>query len=152
EWSESLRRNVWHYAYLAETERKKLRNDLRIFAAEKNWEGCGGLQLTDEMKVTISALACLLVLADDQNLYPQIQSILVYPHQYAVRGPRATPAGIVTEEPQDRLGEAWYRGPVILSWDDVLAGGQGKGRGQSVVLHEFAHALDMQDRVFDGTP
>lgn len=151
-WRALLEQNVWHYSSLTADEQQKLCDDLRIFLAEKYWEGCGGLQINDEIKVTISALACLLVLAVEHNFYRQVQSILVYPTKYAVPNSRPNEAGLVTMEPQGRLGEAWYRGPVILSWDDVLAGAQGQGSGQNVVLHEFAHVLDMQDRVLDGTP
>src|SRR5262245_58421391 len=86
EWLGYLRRNVVYYGYLTEAEQAKLRDDLRVFIAEKDWEGCGGLQVTDEMKVTIAAQAMLLVLAIPHDYYSRVPTILVYPHGYVVPG------------------------------------------------------------------
>jgi Mlc titration factor MtfA (ptsG expression regulator) len=151
-WLDYLCRNVGHYEYLSEAEQAKLRDDLRVFIAEKNWEGCGGLTMTDEIKVTIAAQACLLVLGLAHHYFEQVQSILVYPRAY--RGPRDERGrdGLIHDRGSGRLGEAHYRGPVILSWDDVLAEGRDPTLGQNVVYHEFAHQLDMLDGVIDGTP
>src|SRR5271167_849318 len=113
-WLEHLHGNVAHYAFLSEAEQGKLRDDLRIFIAEKHWEGCGGLRMTDEIGVTIAAQACLLVLGMERNYYDHVLSILVYPHGYRVK-PDGRGDGMVVEEASDRLGEAHYRGPVILS-------------------------------------
>src|SRR5262245_20037331 len=147
-----LRRNVSYYELLAEPEQSKLRNDLSIFVAEKYWEGCGGLKMTDEIKVTVAAQACLLVLAIEHDYYPMLQSILVYPSSY--EAPSRTPltGGFVLEGTTDRLGEAWYRGPVVLAWDAAARDGRNLGDGRNVVFHEFAHQLDMLDRSIDGTP
>src|SRR3954454_12269870 len=82
EWLEHLRRNVPYYAYLTEAEQAKLRDDLRVFVAEKNWEGCGGLTVTDEMKVTIAAQACVLLLGIEHDYFSRVLSILVYPSAY----------------------------------------------------------------------
>ena len=140
-WRGYLRRNVAHYEYLSEAERAKLRDDLRVFVAEKNWEGCGGLAMTDEIKVTIAAQACLLVLALDHNYYDRVLSVLVYPHGY-----RDEANG------EGRSGEAWYRGPVVLAWEDVRYEGRHPREGHNVVFHEFAHQLDMLDGGINGTP
>jgi Mlc titration factor MtfA (ptsG expression regulator) len=147
EWLRYLERNIAHYRYLAAAEQAKLRDDLRIFIAEKDWEGCGGLQMTDEIKVTVAAQACLLVLAIEHDYYRRVQSILVYPRGYSA----PTRHGIL-EGTSDLLGEAVYRGPVILSWEDVLEGGRHPRAGKNLVFHEFAHQLDMLDGVIDGTP
>jgi Mlc titration factor MtfA (ptsG expression regulator) len=152
EWLGYLRKNVAHYQYLSEAEQAKLRDDLRIFIAEKYWEGCGGLHMTDEIKVTIAAQACLLLLNLEHNYYDRVLTILVYPHGYQVRGPEGGLGGAILEGTTDRLGEAHYRGPVILAWDEVLADGRHPNRGQNLVFHEFAHQLDMLDGVIDGTP
>jgi Mlc titration factor MtfA (ptsG expression regulator) len=147
-WERHLRRNVAHYRYLSAAEQARLRDDLRIFIAEKSWEGCGGLQITDEIKVTIAAQACLLVLGLEHNYFDRVQSILVYPRGY--RAPDQ--AG---EEDQKywsgRLGEAHYRGPVVLSWEEVLHDGR-HPTGNNLIIHEFAHQLDMLDGVINGTP
>src|SRR5438105_4876257 len=81
-WLDYLHQNVAHYRFLSEVEKAKLRDDIRIFIAEKNWEGCGGLAMTDEVRVTIAAMACLLVLGMRHNYFDRVKSILVYPSTY----------------------------------------------------------------------
>jgi MtfA peptidase len=147
-WFEILERNLFHYRYLTPDEQARLRSDVLVFVAEKNWEGCGGLELTDEIKVSIAALACLLLLCLEHDYYAHSPSILVYPRGYLV--PRRNEWGMESNEPH--LGEAWYRGPVILSWSQILRECRRPGRGQNLVWHEFAHQLDMLDRETNGTP
>lgn len=154
EWTKILSRNVYHFAHLTEFEQGKLCDALRILVSEKNWEGCGGLSMTDEIKVTIAAQAALLLLGfEDEEYFSKVQSILVYPDAYVAEGHTITKGGVVLEGQSHREGEAWYRGPVILSWADALSGARHQARGSNLVLHEFAHQLDMQNgRVVDGTP
>jgi Mlc titration factor MtfA (ptsG expression regulator) len=150
-WLTYLCQNVALYAPLTEAEQAKLRDDLRVFVAERTWEGCSGLAVTDEMKVTIAAQACLLLLNVEHDYFSRVPSILVYPSGYRAPAERRNPDGTVGGDP-GRLGEAWYRGPVILAWDSVLGGGKDAHDGQNVVLHEFAHQLDFLDGYADGTP
>ena len=82
-WLDYLRGNVAHYRFLSDVEQAKLRDDVRIFVAEKHWEGCGGLAMTEEIQVTIAAQACLLVLAFEHNYFERVQSVLVYPRSSA---------------------------------------------------------------------
>jgi Mlc titration factor MtfA (ptsG expression regulator) len=153
EWLEILTRNVRHYARLTEPERAKLRGDVAILVAEKNWEGCGGLQMNDEIKVTVAALASLLLLGFDDEYFNAVLSILVYPDAFVAPDQIVTEGGLVLEGESSRDGEAWYRGPVILSWADALAAARGQADGHNVVVHEFAHQLDMQNgRAADGIP
>jgi Mlc titration factor MtfA (ptsG expression regulator) len=153
EWTKILDRNVYQYALLNESERARLRDDLRVLVAEKNWEGCGGLSMTEEIKVTIAGQAALLLLGFRDGYFDIVQSILVYPDAYVAPCRTITKGGVVLEGESHREGEAWYRGPVILSWADALAGGRQKAGGRNLVLHEFAHQLDMQNgRLVDGTP
>ena len=151
EWLAYLRNNVALYQLLTEAEQARLRDALRVFVAEHHWEGCGGLTVTDEMKVTIAAQACLLLLNLDHEDFSRIGSILVYPSGYRTPVEHRNPDGTVGRDP-GRLGEAWYRGPVILAWDTVLSSGRRALEGQSLVLHEFAHQLDFLDGYADGTP
>lgn len=155
EWDEILAANAQFMPFLSAAEQERLRHDLRLFFHDRHWEGCGGLTLDDEIKVTISAHACLLTLAFPENSDPfhRVSSILVYPNAYkAPSNRRLSPIGVVEDGPSGRLGEAWYRGPVVLSWADARAGGQHARDGHNVVLHEFAHELDMLDGAADGIP
>jgi MtfA peptidase len=150
EWLSYLRQDVAHYSWLTEAEQAKLRDDLRIFVAEKRWEGCGGLEVSDEMKVTIAALACLLVLGLDIDSFNRVPTILVYPRGFQI--PSKYHGTDVIYEGRSAIGQAVYRGPVILSWEDVLAAAREPGRGDNLVFHEFAHELDMLNGAVDGTP
>jgi Mlc titration factor MtfA (ptsG expression regulator) len=149
EWDRLLRRNLLHYPLLREDQRARLQDDLRVIVAEKNWEGCGGLSLTDEMRVTIAAQAALMLLGYDHNYFDRVHSVLVYPSQFVLpRAEGADEAG----EPWGIAGQAVYRGPVILAWDCVLEEARGEHAGNNVVIHEFAHQLDFLDGYVNGTP
>jgi MtfA peptidase len=149
-----LEKHVALYARLEPDEREKLERLTLLFLAEKNFEGAGGLVLTDEMQAVIAARACLLVLHRielDDPLYPDLDVVIVYPSAYQVRGAQRE-GGIVLDEQEVRLGESWTRGMVVLSWDAVRAGGANPKDGHDVVLHEFAHQLDAEDGTVDGAP
>jgi MtfA peptidase len=148
-WDETLARNVPIDRRLPEGDRTDLRRRIQIFLAEKRFEGVGGLAMTDEIRVTVAAGACLLLLHRGEEYYPSVTSVIVYPTAYRVRSREHSEYGMVTEREQVRLGEAWTAGTVLLSWDTVL---RGEGDGHNVVLHEFAHQLDMEDRDANGAP
>ncbi|HEY1861641.1 MAG TPA: M90 family metallopeptidase [Gemmataceae bacterium] len=152
EWLSYLRKNVAHYPHLSEGEQVRLRDDLRIFISEKHWEGCGGLKITEEIKVTIAAQACLLVLGMRHNYFDRVSSILVYPRGYRVSADDILRDDPINEERSARLGEAHYRGPVVLSWAEVLSEGRAPAAGHNLVIHEFAHQLDFLDGIVNGTP
>lgn len=139
---------------LSEAERSKLATLVRIFNSEKSFEAAGGVELTEEMRVLIAARACLLVLWRvelDQPLYPDLDTIIVYPSTY--RAPlRERDGYVVVEGEQTRLGESWTRGVVVLAWDAVQSEATSANNGHDVVLHEFAHQLDAEDGEMDGTP
>ena len=123
-----------------------------MFLAEKKFEGCGGLEITDEIRVTIAAQACLLLLHREPHYYPRLVSILVYPHPYVAQARERLPGGIVSEGPSGRLGESWVEDVVVLAWDAVRAGASDANDGHNVVLHEFAHQLDQEDGTSNGAP
>ncbi|MBI2804486.1 MAG: zinc-dependent peptidase [Planctomycetes bacterium] len=151
-WQSTLEHQVGHYAVLPESDQARLRDIVRILVAEKEWEGCRGLELTDEIRVTIAAMAAVLVIGFDDFYFEQVQTILVYPNEYVVKEERALAGGATLEEESDRLGEAHYRGPVILSWAEIRHNALEPGHGQNLVFHEFAHQLDMLNGAIDGTP
>lgn len=154
-WQSAIESNVAHWCYLDDEEREHLRELTHVFIEEKRWEGAGGLELTEEMKATIAADACLLILSLEHDFYQGVLSIVVYPS--AVRPPKrklgSFEMGIQPiEQPGVRLGEAWVRGPVILAWDSVLSGTRNARDGVNLVFHEFAHKLDMLSGAADGVP
>jgi Mlc titration factor MtfA (ptsG expression regulator) len=152
EWRAIVDKNVPYVARLPAADRAELEGHVQVFLAEKRFEGCGGLALTDEIRVTIAAQACVLLLHRDDDVYPNLRSILVYPTTYLVAGGRRTADGLVSDEAQARLGESWRRDVVVLAWDSVLSGAADLHDGQNVVLHEFAHQLDQEDGAGDGAP
>src|SRR5439155_2859452 len=113
-------------------------------------EGCGGLQLTDEIRVTIAAHAALLLIGR-AHYYPRLITILVYPDSYAV--PTEDRGGfVVTEHVEERLGESWKDGVVVVGWDSARKEAVSMSDGHNVLLHEFAHQLDSEDGRADGVP
>jgi hypothetical protein len=151
-WDDVLRHNVGHFAWLSDAERGKLRRDTQIFIAETSFEGCGGQPLTDEVRVTIAAEACILVLGMADFVFDNVQTVLIYPDRFVV--PQEQPVAdflVDTGEAED-LGVAHYRGPVALGWKDALQNARQPGQRDNVVFHEFAHQLDSLNGAFDGTP
>lgn len=152
EWDEFLTRNFPLDARLPESDRIALRRRIQVFLADKHFEGVGGLEMTDEIRVTVAAQACLLLLHRGEDGYRRLSSIVVYPTAYRVHARERSEFGAVTEGEQVRLGEAWNVGAVVLSWHDARYGAADFHDGHNVVLHEFAHQLDMEDNAADGAP
>ncbi len=150
-WRTIIDKNVRYATLLAAEDRAHLDALVRIFVAEKNFEGCGGLEITEEMKVTIAAQACLLLVHREADIYPDLESILVYPHAYLAKGERRDGA-VVLDGDDARLGESWTRGVIVLAWDHVHAATHHVAQAGNVVLHEFAHQLDAADGAMDGAP
>ena len=140
-----------HVPIVAGDRRKEHQDATQIFLAEKTFEGCGGLTLTDEMRVTIAGLATLLVIGMPETLFDHVFTILVYPDAFAV--PKKVDMGAVAlEDETELLGEAHYRGPVILSWAEIEEDIREPWVGRNLVFHEFAHQLDMMNGEADGVP
>jgi MtfA peptidase len=112
EWREIMQRNMPHARRLSAADRRELEGHVQVFLAEKSFEGCGGLELTDEIRVTIAAHACLLLLRRDDADYPDLESILVYPSAYVAKATR-NEGGVVIASEDVRLGESWHRGTVV---------------------------------------
>lgn len=150
EWDRILRKNVKHYQLLPPKLAKELKDHIQIFLAEKRFEGCDDLEVTEEMRVTVAALACFLLLNRDTSHYGKVRTILLYPKAYKVEG--ASKDGTVSSEKQGRLGESWDHGSVVLSWNSVKNSAGNIKDGHNLVLHEFAHQLDQEDGAADGCP
>jgi Mlc titration factor MtfA (ptsG expression regulator) len=151
-WLAVIEHNVPAYRFLNPDEQRELLGHVAVLLAEKRFEGVDGLEITDEIRVTIAAQAAVLLLGRETDYYPTVKTILVYPHRYLVDRPRRQPDGTVIEGPQVRLGESWFRGPVVLSWDDVRRGAADVRDGQNLVFHEFAHELDAESGANEGAP
>jgi Mlc titration factor MtfA (ptsG expression regulator) len=147
-----VRRNVPYVATLSAADQRELEGHMQVFLAEKRFEGCGGLVMTDEIKLTIAAQACVLLLHRETDYYAGLESILVYPSAYVVKNTRQRLGNLVVESDQVRLGESWVRGTVVLAWDAVQRGASNFHDGRNVVLHEFAHQLDAEDGDMNGAP
>ncbi len=192
-WVSVLDSHVELYRRLPQADRDELHGHIHVFLAEKHFEGCGGLALTEEIRVVIAAQACVLLLHRHTDYFPDLTSILVYPSTY-VAPVRQVDAGVVSEYDLERAGETWQHGSLVLSWDDVTGAAapmplkdaqdrRGNGRphdpralrdaaaaptpqnmpdghdeegelvpAYNVVLHEFAHQLDLENGTLDGAP
>lgn len=150
EWIEILKKNLPPYLHLPDELRNRLHGYINVFLDGKYFEGCGGQEITDEIRVTVAAQACLLIIGQSSECYPKLRSILVYPHTYVAGGKGLF--GAQNEPPSARLGESWQNGSVVLSWNSVKGGAVNFDDGHNVTLHEFAHQLDQADGTADGTP
>lgn len=148
EWPGILEHNVPLYRRLPRTLRAELHGHVNVFMSEHRFEGCGGMRITDLVRATIAAQACVLVLGRKEGYRRTLGSVLVYPHAFVVS--HRTPLGVI--EPQTRLGESWRYGEVVLAWDEVPQGPEDASDGRNVVVHEFAHQLDHEDGFADGMP
>ncbi len=154
DWEQIARRRVAYWPLLDPTEQARLAEIADHLVAGKRWEAAKGFALTDEIIVTIAVQAGVLVLGLDIGYFGKVTSIIVHPKTFAIPGPRATSiAGMIDDGARPLLGEAHHdRGPILLAWDEARFAARHRGRGHNVVLHEFAHKIDMLDGVVDGTP
>ncbi len=147
---ELLRARLPHYAALSSEQRERLHAHVQRFLAEKRFSGCNGLQVTNEMRMLIAGMACLLILRPDARVYPRLKSVLVYTEAFWVHHPEPDELGLVSDEPELTLGESWSGTHVVLSWQDVQAALAGDST--NVVAHEFAHQLDDENPATEGAP
>ena len=152
EWIALLEKNVPLYARLPEELRLRLHERIGRFIATVRFEGCGGLELTEDMIITVSAQACLLLIHREGAPYPKLKAVYLYPSTFHSVQRRVSALGIVTEGEVHRLGESWGRGTVVLAWDSVAQGARHITDGENVTFHEFAHQLDHEDGPTDGAP
>lgn len=151
-WLSLLQQAVPVYDKLPASQQQQLRNLIKRFLAEKKFIGCGGQEITDEIRVTIAANACLLQLNRPTDCYPQLRTILVYPSTFVVNREERDEIGLVSNHNSALVGESWSDGKIVLAWDDVQRGVRDFHDGHNVVLHEFAHELDNEDGVTNGVP
>lgn len=135
---------------LSDSESDRLRDLVALFLHEKSIHGAGGMEITEEIRVAIAVQACLVILELGLDSYRGWVEIVVYPDEFIAKYEFVDEAGVSHQVEEIMAGEAWDGGPVILSWPDAMAGGQGSG--YNVVIHEFAHKLDMLNGEPNGFP
>jgi Mlc titration factor MtfA (ptsG expression regulator) len=151
-WETILRANVALYNQMPEADRIELKQHILVFIDEKNFEGCNGIGITDEIRVTIAANACILMLRRKPDYFPSLVTILVYPEAFVVTHTEVDEHGLEYREANELAGESWDRGNVILAWSSAKHGASDARDGLNVVLHEFAHQLDGTHGDTDGAP
>ncbi len=151
-WRPVLSAGFAHWNLLAPEELGRMEALVAKFFHDTNWDPAKGFDLTDEIKVLISAQASMLLLGLDIDEYPRLSSVIVHPATVRLRGTHYQGSGIYSSGTQHLSGQASPRGSVVLSWAAARTGANNPDRGQNVVYHEFAHRLDMLDGVTDGTP
>jgi Mlc titration factor MtfA (ptsG expression regulator) len=148
-WQGVVARHVFLWR-LDDGDRERLRELATLFLHDKVLTGAGGQPVTQRMRVDIAAQACMLILNLDLRYYRGFREIIVYPGQFVPQVEYVDEAGVVHVRREIRSGESWQRGPLVLSWEDIQSGGQ--GTGYNVVMHEFAHKIDMLNGAADGFP
>ena len=141
-WREILTEHYPFYQKLQDEDRQAFHDHLKVFLWEKHWEGAAGLEVTEEMKVLISAAAARIAREMDLSVYNRLTEIVIYPSHY------------FHPDRRDRivLGQAHNFGTLVLSWDAVRQGISVPDDARDTAIHEFAHVLDAESGRFDGTP
>ena len=153
DWLDLIERHVRVWKDLDEDERDLLAASTEDLLTTRRWEAAQGFELTGRIRTVIAAQAALLVLGIGIEQFDDVGSIIVHPSTMHFDQTSAGPAhGTETRGPHHLLGEAQYGGPVVIAWDAASSSARHPERGHDVVLHEFAHKIDMMDGTVDGTP
>ncbi|HKP92885.1 MAG TPA: M90 family metallopeptidase [Chthoniobacterales bacterium] len=153
QWRAIISRNLPFFDRLSLADQEELLGHVRVFLEEKRFEGCDGLRLTDEIRVTIATQACLLLLHRKTDYYPRLVTILVYPSGFIVEQERHVEGHIWEDGREGRLGETGRQmRSMVLAWDAAKSGARDPSDGKNLVVHEFAHQLDFEDFAADGVP
>ncbi|MBT8146862.1 MAG: zinc-dependent peptidase [Gammaproteobacteria bacterium] len=151
-WLQIVKRRLPFFPRMPDKLQRQLQDLIKVFIEDKNFVGCAGQEIDDEIRVTIAAQACLLLLNRSTDHYQHLQSILVYPSTFVARREVRNELGLVSDNHAVLLGESWNQGKVILAWDSVEKGVRNLNDGHNVVLHEFAHQLDQESGASNGAP
>lgn len=152
EWRLVLQKRMPYFRKMPSDLQLQLKQHIQVFLAEKRFVGCNGVVITDEIKVTVAAQACLLLLNRKTNYYPKLTTILVYPAAFIKEQQRVDFAGVQSSVRATLAGESWEFGKVVLSWEDAVEGAKIIDDGRNVVIHEFAHQLDQENGQANGAP
>jgi Mlc titration factor MtfA (ptsG expression regulator) len=151
-WHAILERNVPVYGRLPSALKQELQGFVMVFLATKQFKGAGGLEVDDEMRVTIAGQACILLLNRDAACYPKLRTVIVHRKPYAeLAGDAFTSARNLDDSVVEILGKS-HGGMVEVAWDEAKLGARLADDGNNVTFHEFAHQLDRKDGILDGVP
>jgi Mlc titration factor MtfA (ptsG expression regulator) len=151
-WRTILKKRIPFFRSLPTDLQLQLKKHIQVFIAEKQFVGCDGLEIDDDIRVTVAAQACLLLLNRKTDFYPHLKEILIYPSVFVVNNEQRDANGLVSERSRVLSGESWQHGKVILSWQTTKEGAAVPDDGSNVVIHEFAHQLDQEDGNANGAP
>lgn len=151
-WREIVARRLPFFNKMPERLQNELQDLIKVFLHDKNFVGCAGQEIDDEIRVTVAAQACLLLLNRETDYYRHLESILIYPSTFVATRSVRDELGLISTDHAVLLGESWDQGKVILSWDSVEEGVRNFHDGHNVVLHEFAHQLDHASGSSNGAP
>ena len=152
QWRKIIQRRMPYFRQMPSHLQLQLKQHIQVFLSEKEFVGCNGVVITDEIRVTIAAQACLLLLNRKTDYYPKLRSILVYPSAFIKEQQQAGADGVHFVQRLAMAGESWEYGKIVLSWQDTLDGADVPNDGRNVVIHEFAHQLDQEDGSANGAP
>ena len=152
EWRKILQQRMPYFRQMPTDLQLQLKQHIQVFIAEKQFFGCNGVHITDEIRVTIAAQACLLLLNRKTDFYPKLKTILVYPQAFVKSQQTQDLGGVLFTQKVVLAGESWDFGKVVLSWQDTVTGAKITNDGHNVVIHEFAHQLDQENGKANGAP
>lgn len=152
EWRKIIQQRMPYFRQMPVDLQLQLKAHIQVFLAEKDFVGCNGVVITDEIKITIAAQACLLLLNRKTDYYPKLQTILVYPRAFIKEQQNMKSDGTQYAQKIALAGESWEFGKVVLSWQDTIDGAKITDDGRNVVIHEFAHQLDQENGKANGAP
>ncbi len=152
EWRRIIQKRMPYFRKMPAHLQLQLKEHIQIFLAEKTFVGKNGVEITDDVKVTIAAQACLLLLNRKTDYYPKLKTILVYPRAFVKQNNVSGADGVHYTQHSALAGESWSFGKIVLSWQDTIDGAHVPHDGRNVVIHEFAHQLDQEDGFANGAP
>ncbi|WP_076418969.1 M90 family metallopeptidase [Colwellia sp. UCD-KL20] len=152
QWRKIIQQRMPYFRGMPADLQLQLKQHIQVFLAEKEFIGCNGVEITDEIKITIAAQACLLLLNRKTDYYPKLNTILVYPSAFVKEQQIRNTDGVQYTKRTALSGESWELGKIVLSWQDTLDGAEIPDDGHNVVIHEFAHQLDQEDGSANGAP
>jgi hypothetical protein len=152
QWRKIIQSRMPYFKKMPSHLQLQLKRHIQVFLSEKKFIAFNGIVINDEIRVTIAAQACLLLLNRKTDYYPKLKTILVYPRAFVKQHQITNTDGVEFSQNSTLSGESWGTGKIVLSWQDTVNGAYLPDDGHNVVIHEFAHQLDQENGVANGAP